>query len=89
MNGHTKDNCLLLVDYMQAVGPSPLHPREVAGPSSPTLWCDDCRVVGLHDTNHYPHLAACIPEVKQQWCRFCRSVGHDDQNFRTDDLMID
>ena len=81
VNGHTKDNCPLLVDYIQVKGPSLLHPREAAGPSGLMLWCDDCRVVGLHDTKHCPRLAAYIPEVKQQWCRFFRSVGHDEQNF--------
>ena len=89
VNGHTKDNCPLLTDYMQVGGPSPLQPREAVGPSGLVLWCDDCRVVGLHDTNHCPHLAAYILQVKQQWCRFCRSVGHDEKNCRTYDLMID
>ena len=79
----------MLTDYMQAGGPSPLRLRKIAGTSGPALWCDDCRVAGLHDTNHYPRLATYVPKVKQQWCRFCRSVGHDEQNCRTYDLMID
>ena len=88
-NGHTKDNCPLLTDYMQARRPSPLRPREVAGPSGPALWCDDCCVAGLHDTNHCPRFAAYVPEVNQKWCKFCRSVRHDEQNCWTYDLMID
>ena len=66
-----------------------MRPREIAGSSGPALWCDDCRVAGLHNTNHCPRLAVYVPEVKQQWCRFCRSIGHDEQNYRTYDLMID
>ena len=68
---------------------SSLRLRETAGPSGSTVWCDDCRVVGLHNTNYCPHLAAYIPEVKQQWCRFCRSIGHEEQNCGTYDLMVD
>lgn len=83
MNGHTKDNC------PQAGVPSSLCPREVAGPRGLALWCNACRISGLHDKNHCPYLAACVPEVKQQWCRFYKSVGHDEQNCRMYDLMID
>ena len=78
VNGHTKDNCPLLADYIQAGGPSPLQPREASGPSGLVLWCDNCCVTALHDTNHFPRLATYVPEIKQQWCRFCRSVGHDE-----------
>ena len=79
VSGHTKDQFPLLADYMQVGGPSPVHPGAsgehiLSRPSSsgPTLWCDDCRVAGLHDTNHFPRLGAYVPELKQQWCRFCR-----------------
>ena len=89
MNGHTKDNCPLLADYMQAEGPSPLRPREIAGSSGPALWCDDCSIVGLHDTNHFPRLTAYVQEVKQQCCRFYRFLGYDEHNCWTYDLMID
>ena len=64
-NGHTKDNCLLIADYMKAREPSPLHPREVAAPRGSMLWCDDFCVVWLHDTNHCPRIVAYVPEVKQ------------------------
>ena len=53
VSGHTKDQCPLLVDYMQAGGPSLLHP----GSSGFALWCDDFWVVGLHDTAQCPRLS--------------------------------
>ena len=40
VNGHTKDNCLLLADYIQAKGPSALLSREAARSSGTMLWCD-------------------------------------------------
>ena len=89
VSGHTKDQCPLLVDYMQAGGPNPLCLKEVVWPTSPTLWCTDCRIAGLHGTNHLPHLGAYVPELKQQWCLLCSSVGHEEHNCRTYDLMID
>ena len=96
VSGHTKDQCPLLTDYMQVGGPSPIHPgpsREPIlsrpGSSRPVLWCDDCRVAGLHDSNHYPRLGVYVPELKQQQCRFYQSVGHDEQNYHTYDLMMD
>ena len=89
MNGHTKDNYPLLANYMQAGGPIPLRPREAIGPSGSVLWCDDCRVVGLHDTNHWPCLAAYVPEINKKQLIFCKSIGNDEQNYQTYDLMID
>lgn len=96
VSGHTKDQCPLLMDYMQVGGPSPIRPGESRDPilsslgsRGPALWCDDYWVAGLHDTNHCPLLGAYVPELKQQWCRFCQKVGHDEQNWCTYDLMMD
>ena len=56
---HMKDLCPLPKDYLQTGGPSLMHPGSRGGPSLvqlglgiPTLWWEDCRVAGLHDTNH-------------------------------------
>ena len=96
MNGHTKDNCPLVADYMRVGGPSPLRPGSSRGLSPlhlglsrPALWCEDCCVAVLHDTNHCPRLGAYVPVVNKKWCKFCRLVGHDEQKCQAYDLMID
>ena len=72
ISGHTKDQCPLLMDYIKVGRPSPVCPgpsREPIllrpGSSGLALLCDDYRVVGLHDTNHYPWLGAYVPKLKQ------------------------
>ena len=62
---HTKDQCPLLVDYMQEGSPSLLR----LGSSGSALWCDEYWVAGLHDTTQCPWLI--MGKLKQQWCRFC------------------
>lgn len=81
--GHMKDQCPLLIDYIQAGGPSPL----CANSSESALWCDDCCVAGLHDIAQCPWLS--MGKLKQQWCRFCQSVGNDEKNYHTYKLVTD
>ena len=77
--GHSKDNCLVFIEYLASGAPNPL-PR-TQGP-----WCEICKTQG-HPPQQCPLLQKYVQTPKNLYCIFCKSVGHDQQDCRAYDLM--
>ena len=54
----------------------------------PTLWCENCQIVGKHATNNYHLLQKYTKNSQQLFCNFCRSVGNNERTCRSYELMM-
>jgi len=68
--GHDRDHCPVLQEYLATGAPNPLN--HGAGP-----WCEICRTRG-HRPQHCYLLQKHMKVPMNLYCKFCQSVGHDE-----------
>ena len=88
--GHEKDHCLVFENHIAAGGPMPLRPKFQAVPcAGPALWCTICQVVGKHARDNCHFLQNFVQTLQKLFCNFCRLVEHDENDFKSYELMMD
>jgi hypothetical protein len=76
--GHEKEHCPLLNEYLAFGALSPL--KKVTLP-----WCEVCR--NRHRPGECYYMKKYVQTPKNLYCTFCKSIGHDDRDCRAYDLM--
>ena len=75
--GHDKDRCPLVINYLNTGTPNPFPPQ--------VLYCELCRITGQHRPEDCHLLQRYGQGSKNPYCIFCKSVGHNEFECRTYD----
>ena len=77
--GHDKEQCPVLRNYMNTGVPNPFNPN--------VLYCEICRTTGQHRPEDLYLLQRYVQVPKNPYFKFCKSVGHNEEECRSFDLM--
>ena len=77
--GHDRDQCPVARTYLNMGAPNQFTPG--------VLYCEICRTSGQHRPEHCHLLQRYVQVPKNPYCQFCKSVGHNEEEFRSYDLM--
>ena len=77
--GHDKEQCLVLRNYLNTGAPNPFNPN--------VLYCEICRTTGQHRLEDSYLLQRYVQVPKNPYCKFYKSVGHNEDECRSFDLM--
>ena len=77
--GHDKDQCHVVRNYLNTGAPSPFNPT--------VLYCEICQTTGHHRLENCYLLQRYVQVPKNPYCKFCKSVRHNEDECRSYDLM--
>ena len=78
-NGHTKDNCLIFLNYVTLGAPNPLNRHGIP-------WCCIFQSRG-HCNEEFLYLQKVVSTPANLFCKFCKLVGHDEKYYRAYQLL--
>jgi len=79
VDGHFKNQCLVLLQYMSTGAPNPIGQGE-------GVWCEICRTKGHRPENC--HMLQKYQSISRSfYSNYCESVGHEQLDFRDWQLM--
>ena len=79
MDGHTKDNCSLYMNYISSGVPNPLSTHRLP-------WCRICKTRGHHEED-FLYFQKIISTPTNIFYKFCKLGGHDEKDCRAYQLL--
>ncbi len=79
--GHDKEQCLALRNYLNTGAPSPFNNN--------VLYYEICRTTGQHRIEDFYLLKRYVQVAKNPYCKFCNFMGHNEDECRSFNLMME